>query len=134
MGENIQGSSDWQQIQLEFTWKKRKLRRFYHGMNNSCGRIMKVDGADKNHYALVYRPKFISSKRSFHSRLSVGWQHLWANCGFHLGTIIRWGTETTNPEEFKICQNLSHNHMIKYYSFTRHQNKYEMPFLKTLPL
>ena len=103
-------------------------------MNNPCGSNMKGDGADKNHYALVYRPNFISSKCSFHNRPSVGWLHLWASCGFHLGTIIRWGTETTNPEEFKICWNLSHDQMIKYYSVTRHQNKYKMPSLQTLPL
>jgi len=68
---------------------------------------MKGDGADNNCYVLVYRPSFQTSKRSIHSRLSVRWHHLSASCGFHPGTNIRWGTETTNRKELKICQNLS---------------------------
>ena len=27
VGENIQDSSDWQQIQLEFTWKEKKIEK-----------------------------------------------------------------------------------------------------------
>ena len=46
VGENIQDSNDCQQRQLKFPWKEKKLRRFYNKMNNPCGRVMKVDGAN----------------------------------------------------------------------------------------
>ena len=48
VGENIQNSSDCQQIQLKFPWKENKIEKVLSQDEQPLWQIMKRDGADNN--------------------------------------------------------------------------------------